>query len=223
MISIENLYKRTQEDLARKGKGGYTSTDEFNRDIADAQNVLSNFYVESMDLTGRFINSLSPFIKEKVIVLTNGTGNMPTDYKKWLDASLLPETDGTPDLTVRQHMDFVRSGEEYLTLKSPIRKPNADKEKAIFSFVNDKIRVWGANSNRCYLKYVAQPPTSVRGYTLNVTTDREEYDPTTTVDLIWKPQDEVNLRDIILLYKGIQIRESEIIQWLQAVKQMTPT
>ena len=42
----------------------------------------------------------------------------------------------------------------------------------------------------------------------------EDYDPATSIDLQWGEQDQTNLVDLMLFFKGIQVREGELLQWV---------
>lgn len=225
MIPIETLYKRTTNDLLRKGKGGYISSEEFNRAVSDAQNMLQNFYLSKLDSDIKYLNHLSPFVKEKICAVNNSClVVLPGNFRRHLELSYynIPDADCDSDeidTKARYPAYFVKSNEEYLTVTSPIRK--ASGTRILYTVLDGALRVTGAESNRVYVKYIIHPPVAVRGYTPNLTTDREDYDPSTTVDLIWNSQDEVNLRDILLLNQGIQIRESELLQWLSASRQIS--
>ena len=65
-----------------------------------------------------------------------------------------------------------------------------------------------------YLKYITDPPAGLYSTVINTTTQDEDYNALTSVDLIWNEQEQPELVKILLYFKGIEVRESAIIQWI---------
>lgn len=222
MIPIERVYLRINNDLARKGKAGYSSSDEFNRDVRDCQNLLFEFYAAKYDQSQAVKDSLAPFFTQADIAIGSGVVAFPSGYRHLLMASFLDiqNVAGSAKITVRP-MQWLSTNEVGLTLASAIRKPVYPGRLA-FEQISTGIKVYPETlSGSCRLHYLAAPPEAKRGYTVNLTTFEEDLDVPTTIDLVWGEQDETNLIDLLLFFKGIQIRETELLQWIGMKKQIS--
>lgn len=217
MIPIETIYKRVEEDLASKGTGGYSSSDEFNRSIADAQNILLDYYVRLYEVSGVITDSIRVFIKRDNLSLTNFKAQLPGDYRRWVDCVFqkVTNTDGDP-LVEEKTMYYAHGAGFNLTETSAIRKTS---EKRVNYTIEGSYLRTGKKDGRVGLTYIRYPKAAVRGYTTNEETFNEDYDSATSVDLEW-PASEANMIIAIVLYfKGIEIRDMKLQQFVVGLKQ----
>ncbi len=116
-------------------------------------------------------------------------------------------------------MQHLKTGEVMKTLSSAIRKPKIDVVKQTgkfaYTFVNNMIKVYPKElTGSIYFKYITDPPVSLYNVTIDLVNQEEDYDPATSIDLQWGEQDQTNLVDLMLFFKGIQVREGELLQWV---------
>lgn len=215
MISVQQLWL-SQKDFTRKDHAGYTSTDEFNRMLNQAQSELFEYYLMKIQQNTRQVAALQPFVVEQYL---SGTQyyNLPEDYRYKLEVGFELVENG-PDCTPVSELrsaNHYTSDKDLLSIESPIRGPSVTRKIFGYEFIANQIKTYPVDFNgRVYLKYYREPVTVARGYTLNTTTQEEEYDAGSTVDLEWPASEEYIFRDILLMYKGIILRESEIVQWI---------
>lgn len=227
MISVQSIYKRVQ-DLSRKDKGGYMSKDEFNRDLNETQHVLMDYYYDRFAKQQYHVDSLAPFTKENHLLITNGFCDYPDDYRHRVEiAYAIIENVYNNDCTVSNPTQeevscrYLHPDEERLTITSAIRKPSLVKGRLYHTFVNNKIKVLPLTAKGyLVMKYISQPILARYETVVNPATDSEDYDISNSIDLAWNPQDEHNIVDIMLLFKGIQTRESALINWVIQKKQI---
>ena len=226
MISTQYIYERVS-DLIQKQQAGYMSSSSFNRDIEAANLVLFEYYFVQYELTKKIANAMTPFLLE-VPIISIGTTNFssifdyPTDlfhetelkFEKTLNKECSNEVSIVP-------IDYLQDNEEAYTLSSPIRRPNLDKNIIRWNRKNNKIHVYPKEIKEVYIKYLKKPQTPVYGVfppplIPNPNQDIEIYDPATSTDFEWDMQEAENIVDLILLYQGMQLRETAIIQFAKA-------
>jgi len=221
MISVQTVFERVK-DLSRKDKAGYTSAAEFNRNLAEAQTLLMDWYYKMFEANEKTLDSLAPFIKETSLLITNQFCAFPTDYRHKLEGGYnftYNNCDGVNPTTNTVGMQHLKTGEVMKTLSSAIRKPKIDVEKQTgkfaYTFVNNMIKVYPKElTGSIYFKYITDPPVSLYNVTIDLVNQEEDYDPATSIDLQWGEQDQSNLVDLMLFFKGIQVREGDLLQWV---------
>lgn len=220
MISIERIYKRVNEDLAGKGTGGYSSSDEFNRDIADAQNILLDYYVRNYEISGVITDSVRVFLKKDNLSLTNYVAQLPDDYRRWVDCVFVEiyNDDECESPTTKNIVMYYTHGNGWnLTESSPIRKTSA--RRVNYTIEGSTLRA-GRPTGRVLMNYIRKPNEALRGYDTNEVTKNEDYNSATTVDLEW-PDSEANMLIAIMLYfKGVEIRDLKLQQFVIGLKQI---
>ncbi len=222
MISVNEVYTMIN-NLARKTKGGYTSTDEFNLVSKLSEYVLYDYYLESAEVSNRISEALRPFVKEAVISQSGGLYALPSDYQQKISFEV-QLIENQPDCETPSVEwcpgTFLDTHEDELVQKSAIRRASLDKKKFNGIFVQtDSLKVRPSSfTGRISLKYYAQPVVAFRGYTVNPVNEDEDYDPGTSTDYSWNVLEQSNIIDLLLFYKGLSIRESAIINWVQAKK-----
>lgn len=222
MIGINALYETVNKYLVLKGKGGYGTNAQFNDDVRRAQTTLQNYYIKQYDESNIIEESLSPFIVDTVIALSAYTATIPTDFRHKVAAKFSYNANNS-DFSSSSLKEFplieLKANEWDSTNTSAIRKADKTMERGYYGLMNNTLR-FSFNKGDVTLTYIKVPPTATRAVTLDVSTDNENYTSVGTVDLVWNPSDEINLIDILLWYKGLQIRESEIMNWVVSNKQM---
>lgn len=225
MIPIQTLFERVR-DLSRKDKAGYMSSDEFNRDLLEAQTLLMDWYYKMFEKHQKGLDSLSPFIKELLLPINNQFVTFPIDYRYKLEMGYVYSKNvknencevQNPELDYK-NMQHLKANEVLSTTSSAIRKPKIDVStgsgKFAYTYVNNQIKVFPKELiGYVYLKYITDPPVATYATTVNTTTSEEDYDAINSVDLIWNEQDLPNLTNLMLLFKGIEVRETALIQWV---------
>ena len=228
MIDIDFIFERVQ-DLSRKDKAGYMSSVEFNRDFSQAQDILYEYYYEQFERNQEIVDSLNPFHKEVQLVISNGYCELPEDYRHRTEVGYLKVFNanacGPNEPTISPYpMPYINANEERETLASAIRRPNIEKNRFYHTFINNKIRVLPTSLvGYIVIKYLATPPTAIYAVTLDVANDQENFDPIKSINPIWNEQDAHHLVDLMLLFKGIEVRESALIEWVRLKQQYTNT
>ena len=226
MISVDLVYKRVNEDLSRKNKSGYTSNDEFNRDLDEAQIILMNYYHHLFQETKHLADAVAPFVKSDTITLQGQVVQLPADYRHMIEIAIdylkNPEECGVEPKQKRLVVEFARANEVERYRSSYIMRPNLDKGVAFWTFLDGAIKVWPKVSV-VDVMYLRNPSDATRGVTINTVDDLEVYNAATTTDLEWPASELSNFVDICLLFKGVAVKESALIQYAatktQAIKQ----
>jgi hypothetical protein len=226
MIEVQKLFLRVNNDLARKDKAGYTSSDEFNRNLEEAQSLLLAYYHRMFELDEGTLDGAAPFIKELFIPIKDQYCEFPSDYRYKLEVGYV-KAFNTPNCS-KSGSDFKiidgahwNANEVKKTLNSAIRNPTLENGLFAYTYVNNKIKVFprGLIGN-ISLKYLIDPPLAVYATTDNQAEQTEDYDAANSIDLIWNPQQQPELVNIMLLFKGLEIRESLLLNWVKLQKNM---
>ena len=205
------------------------SSEEFNRNLEEAQSLLMDWYYSSFEKNEKTLDSLAPFIKETTLSISNQFVSFPSDYRYKLEVGYNYTTNscngGEPSVDVKG-MQHLKTGEVLKTLSSAIRKPYINTAKGTgkfaYTFVNNKIKVFPKELvGSVYFKYISDPPAALYSTTIDATTQEEDYSSANSINLQWSEQDQTNLVDLLLFFKGIQIRESLLLQWVMQKHQYT--
>ena len=213
---IQEIYLFVSEDLSLKDKSGYSSNDEFNRALNYAENLLFSFYMEKYEQNNLISDSLSPFIvKNTSLAITSGTGTLPTDYRHRIDLMFNKiENDDCEAYYTKISASPIGSNEEGIITDSVLRRPSVEKKKVYYFIEGDSIRVLPELTGTVTFKYLRSPDFGNRVVTYDEDAVDEVYDEESTTDLEWEEQDRQNLINILLFLKGVQIRDSELLQFL---------
>lgn len=228
MVQVKLIFDRVAT-LSRKDKAGYMSADEFNQDLAQAQELLMQFYYERFEREQIVVDSLMPFLKEVQLPILNGFVDFPTDYRHRLQLEYLyTYNDGccedSSTIAEPYPMDYLNANEVAYNESSPIRKASINKKIFRHTFINNKIKVFPKNLlGQVNLKYLIQPPVALYAVTLDVVNQQENYDDANSINLQWLEQDAQNLSDIMLFFKAIATRESALMEWLGAKQNIIKT
>lgn len=228
MIPIIDIFDRVQ-DLSRKDRSGYMNSDEVTRDVNQSQDILMQYYFMRFEQTQMIVDSLMPFIKQvQLPIIEDPLGNyadFPDDYRYRIEAGYNIIENQAEDCDIKDPkvepilMSYLHTNEVLLTESSAIRKPSHKRGNYYHHFANNKINILPRDSKGTIsFKYITAPPRAVYATLINSATDKEDYDPANSIDLEWLEQDFHNIVDIMLLFKGIQTRETALIQWVQQKK-----
>jgi hypothetical protein len=226
MINVEQVYQ-SMRDLSSKGKGGYADSDEFNKNSKRAELLLLQYYCSVFEKTGLVPDAIYPFLKEPapVVLDSNGRIAIPSDMIHRVFVKYVTATNGPsgPILTEYQ-TQYLEKLEEMATLDSPIRKPNFENGIVAYAFgPNSTLQIYPKTlTGYVKIQYFRAPTYAVRGWTLDVTNDEQDYDAGTSTQYEWPPQEENNILDLIMLSQGITMRDSQIIQWASSHQSLTP-
>lgn len=221
-IGVNDLWLAVR-DLSRKDHAGYTSSDEFNRILVQAQALLAEYYLETVHSNARSSSALRPLFT--VVDLSPASSlyyNLPADFMEKAAVQLrFVRSNGTATPTIERYpADILHEDEAKYTITSAVRRPRLDvPDSYAVQFLNGQIYVpMDGFTGKVTLSYWKYPPTATRAYSLNLTTQEEEYDAGSSIDLVWNIQDLPNFVDLMLFHKGIAIRDSEILSWVAAKK-----
>ena len=233
-ISVEFLRNQVNQ-LASKDQAGYSTDNEFNDNLASAQNVLFEYYYQLFEVQQQVVDALMPFIKEETVLTPNGVGNFPTDYIHRLQVSYkYVKNKGCttsckcgnkckpngPEITVYP-VDYMQTDEEAVVLSSYIRKPSIAKRIFRHTFKNNKIYVYPTTISKVGFKYLRKPNSAFYATTIVSTStgDFRQYDAANSIDLEWPVQETENFVDLMLFYLGIEIRSSQILDFVKMKQQ----
>lgn len=224
MIPVDRPYERVK-DLARKDKSGYTDPDEYNRNLRDAQNILMSFYLDQLDSRQVFPENLNPFIKRAASVpIANQTLPRPTDLRYVLEVfgghieTMGDCQTGTSTIVSYYQAHYAKVHEVGNRLTSVIRRPS--KKNPMWYYEGDTIRFEPEGITHATVRYVRNPVDAVYAYSLDLVNDRLVFLPANSVNLEWLPQDEHNIVDLLLFMKGIETRDSALMQWVSGKRQL---
>lgn len=221
MILIESLYQ-TLQDLMRKDHAGYHSSDEFNRLVNQAQLHLMQYYVAHDDGNRIISEALAPFSKEEYLVASvAGYYDLPDDYyqRKDIGYEVVTNTSSGAVATLVP-VDYLEGNEVLLVNSSPIRQPRVNRaDTYACTRIGNQLKLLPSSlSGRIYLLYYKTPPDAERAYTVDVGAIEEVYDDANSTNLEWAQSQYEDFVDLMLAYKGLSIRESILVQWVQQKK-----
>lgn len=214
MIDIQVLYKRVNEDLSRKNKSGYTSNDEFLRDVNEAQLELMNYYHSVYEATHHISNAISPFVIQAQVTVSGQLITKPGNFRHLISVRIPYSRNvlGSNPVARSIKSEYVKGGELDAYLSSHALKPNLAKSVAIHTFVNDKIKLW-PRVKKAVITYLRNPADAVRAVTIDTTNDLEVYNAANSTHLEWPANEQPNFVDLLLIKKGLAVKETALIQW----------
>lgn len=218
MIPVQYIFEATN-DLTRKNNAGYTSSAEFNRHLNQCQDMLMRYYYKLFEEAQQIVDSLFPFLVElRIPIGAKGVVTLPNDYRHRLEVGYLEVFNAGCEggLTIKpKPMHYLAANEVIETLSSPIRKPSKAKKIYKHTFVNGAMLVYPDDlTGYVHFKYLRDPRQAAYNTTFDVVNRQQIFDPLTSIDLEWNEQDRDNIVDLLLLMKGISIRESALTQWV---------
>jgi hypothetical protein len=224
VINVNDLYLKVS-DAALKNQAGYQDPDQFNRDLDRAQTLLQNFYLSKYDREGRVHDALRPFTARENKQITLGFSIWPSDMVKEIEvyrrtASNLGECGDEPtvtDILAR----YIKGHERGAIMQSTVRRPALSQGHCFYMMDSGIMEhLPYTDSGFCFIRYIRRPNTATWAADLDDETLVYTYNEDDSVNLEWGAEEEDNFVDILLLLLGIQIRETELIQFVSGKKQL---
>lgn len=211
MINVNSVYLQVRA-LSRKDEAGYHSSDDFNAQQRLAQALLYDWYFARYERDQRVPDSLKPFLREVILPISSGEVSLPSDYRHRVEVAAGYNAAGTITYYPCRHL---HGNEEVGTERSYVRRPSAEKRRFYHTIKSDALKILPTSFNGVVrLKYLAVPADAVWGSIVDADNNIEDYDAGTSTDFEWEAMDETNLVDIMLYLKGIQARQSELLEWV---------
>lgn len=218
MINVNSVYEKIQA-LSLKNSSGYHSNSDFNQQQRLVQDTLFEWYFSVFEATQRIPEALAPFIKEPSIPISDGRIPYPSDYRHRIEVSVA-WADGKNITWHRCPYQPAKEVAEYAD--SFIRRPRKEKRLFYHTFSSLGIDILPKDHiGAARLKYLSTPPDAIRNVTVDTVNIVENYNPTGSVNFAWPSQEESNIVDIFLYFKGIQTRTSELLAWVSQKNQLT--
>lgn len=216
MIGVNDLYLQVQQTLT-KNQSGYFSGDDYNRLLILAQNDVFNFFMRDDGSEAFTHEALRPFLKNYSISISQPIA-LPADYRSKRSATVKYGLmiDGFPIFKTRT-CDFLKNDEKDMTLESPVRGPSVANEVFLYTIDSSGINVYPQTLSGTFnMLYLRNPEVAVRAYNTDVLNEVETYNAAGSTDLEWGQEYTNIFHEVICFYQGIQLKDSEIVQWLMA-------
>jgi hypothetical protein len=222
-MKIKYVVERVSDLLRANQRGGFSTSEEINRDIESAQSLLIGYYTEVLMKDRRNSNSLRPFMRT---VISGGSDILvPSEFIFDVDGYAIIVDNSCGLSEDRQHtvqlgkIDNIGNITASATRKPVIDIKNPSSSNVYYSIGNGKITFYPSKGAAEYgVRYISKP-TGKYATSINTVLDREDFDPNNSIDISWYPEDVERIIDIILLYKGIALNNNEVTRW---VSQKTP-
>lgn len=194
MISVVRLWE-TLVQSAKSGTSGYTTQDEFNRDLASVQTSLTGLLSPMYAVNSYVQELLAPFVKSDAISVTK-----PVDCFYFLGGTI----NGVPAYPILPTQDS-------LYMSSPIRRPSADNQTAFFYLVNNNVQWRYHGSLVGHMEWIRTPAEASIVLTPVSDADRDYLTPTAGADLEW-PESAFNFILAMMMQKlGLELKDDQLI------------
>lgn len=211
MIDVQDLYLSRQE-LLRKDHAGWVSGDEYNRRLSLCQKILFDYYVQLKDERAKQ-KALLAFTSEKNLPKVDGFWNFPTDYEEVIEIWAAESESCSPDDALYYPVDIPAADEIGFSLTSPIRGYKGNRRGA--KLFPGKARIYPvAFDGYVKLNYYRTPLEPLRAFTYDEVNLIEVYDQSSSVNLEWSASEYQDFLDLLLLFDGVTLRDSSLIQWV---------
>lgn len=207
-MAIDDIYQRWR-DLVRKNKSGYISNDEFNRQMAAAQAVLSEMYFAMFSRSRRVTDALRPFLKDSdPLQVSGGTMALPSDYRHLVEVFVLKDGKWIRSLECAPNeVGFVSN--------SLVRGPNIQSGDFRHTVDSTGVRLFGVVGGSAKVSYLRSPKAAVRAVTVDSGNDVENFDANNSVDIEWPTgicHDQ--LVDLLLWHSGVAVKDPMLSKWM---------
>lgn len=220
MIEIKDLYDRVGI-LSRKDQSGYLGPEEFNDLLDLSQELIADYYVQQYNKTRVVDEILSKQVREAVYFNTNRYIDKPSDYRQLLNFSIHYIDDTVTPATKKGPYPVYQysSDEDVISESSSIRGSSLSENRFCFENIGNQFKLYPETFiGRVDLKYLKYPDAAQIQFTVD-DDDNQILDTANTVNLNDWPKRSINdFLDVMLLFKGISTRESELINYVR-VKQ----
>jgi hypothetical protein len=159
-------------------------------------------------------NSVKRFKSTANIVVTTGIGDLPADYEYHSASLFTYQVNGDP--TKWKKIDIVTDEEWDARISSSIKYPT--QKNPIGKIVGDKIHILPLSIQAFRLAYLRTPNVPEFAMTLDQD-DVEVYDDQNSVELDFEEFDKLKIAQMILSYRGVNLRDVNIVQYAEAIKE----
>lgn len=224
-MTIDQIYDAIQ-DIGRYTESGYLANDEFNRAVNLAQVNLLEYYTRDFEIVHLYMDSLFPFITTSLLSGAAGVFDIPADFRNDIRQGQYVETVNDPDCEdepseVVYSVRYIKAGSVNLIRGSAIRGADTAKRRYRYYYEDGKVKLLPEGLPGGFrLKYVRTPATIARAVTLDAVNKVENYDAGSSVHPEWLDKDLDNMVDLTLLFLGIEVRESDLVQWVAQKNQI---
>ena len=218
MINVNDVYEQVAT-LSRKAENGYHSGEDFNAQARLVQAYLFDWYFARSEKNQRIVDSLRPFIKEPVLPINSGEVALPSDYRHRIEVAVGYVQNNTD--TEFYPAPYIDGKEEVRSSRSYVRRPSITRKRFYHTIKASTIKILPTDFNGVVrLKYLAYPADVNWASQIDTDNDVENYTSTGSIHFEWEPMDEQNIVSLFLFLKGIQTRQSELIQWVAEQRQI---
>ena len=225
-VSVDTVY-RTVLLILNKESRGYLTPDEFNKTAAQVQLEIFNEYFEDLNQQYRVNSNDSEYsdrvknLEEKIAIFQESA---PCNYASGVFTLTIPTSTppapqpelyklGTVIYKNEKEVQYVQPNELLELNLSPITKPTT--YWPIYTYRDFKIKVYpetitGNNVISC--TYIRKPYNPVWNFTATPPTYQYVYNAGTSQNFDLHPTEQTNLITRILLYSGIVIKDTQVIQ-----------
>lgn len=221
MVGTEHLYQVITE-LSRKERNAYVGTTAFNRVQRLVQDALFDYYLKDYHLDRKIADALNPFlVSEKLPVVDQSFDAASTERTILSIAGVVVKNVPGGEPVVSEHpAKFLAPHEELTTVTSSVRRPDIGCKRFYWAKRGTSYYFYPAGVTSVRASYLRQPLDAFRGITIDTANVVENPDPASTIDFEWDSDQEGPLVELFLFYLGLQTKESSLIQWVQAKKQI---
>ena len=216
-MTVDKVYN-ILKFIVRKNQLGSLSPDDFAYAFNTAQRNYYDFLVGRIEqyqygravsrvglsMTDNVVSRLMPFQKTASVTVTSGLGTKPSDFNKLLSLY-------TPNNFRVYRLEENRFAERMQDSIDPI-----DEANAFYVEQNTNWRIYPTSLTTLTLKYLIVPADVVWAYTTDGS-GRPVYDPTNSVDPLWKDNDIDELVGRAAKIIGVSFKEPTLTQFGQGV------
>jgi hypothetical protein len=224
MVLVKYIHDRVNKTLSRKNQAGYSTTEDFNGDLKDSENMFMEFLYKKFEETQKISDALNPFVREVELPIFDGFIQYPLKYRHPLEM-VYKYTKSSPEckepISAEILMDKLQTNEERDTMVSAIRKPSLENGLLYWTQLSDRIRIRpNTLTGSVLFKYLINPTYGEYKTTIDFNNQVEVYDPS-SVDLMWNEQETTDIIDLVLFHKGVSIRDSELLNFAMQKMQIS--
>lgn len=221
-IKIEEIYRMLVR-RTRKGNGGYTSGDDFTRDINESQVELFEFFHWVFEEHQQIVDHLQPFIiKDRLLTISDkGMGLFPDNYGHKLSVGHVyienPEECGEEHAPLPYPVWYLKAHEVDPILNSSTARPSMEKKRFYHAFENDGIQFYPEDLKAFTLTYLRYPKDVKATFNLSNANgeDIQTLDPNSG-ELEWNWATFPWFEYLMLLRSGADLKEKTLFEFAQS-------
>lgn len=185
------------------------------------------YYFEKYEEAMKVPDAMYPFLADvKLALAGDGLVTLPANFGHPLLVSYIKYTTvpGSNPLSEEIGANYLSKDEEGNTLESAVRGPSLSKRRIYWGYATaGKMKMYPTGiAGQFRLQYLRYPTFAVRGVTIDSVNDEENYNAGTSTQYEWPLQQENDLIDLLLMQKGLETRDSEIVRWASQRQSVTP-